>query len=138
MNRKFFVAWVLMFFFWMAGSFVVHGLLLGTDYAQLPTLFRSEADSQQYLPYMLLAHVIMAGAFVWIYKRGAEEKPWLPQGLRFGVAVALMTVVPTYMIYFAVQPMPGALVVRQIIFDGLLIVVLGVAVAFAFRKPAVA
>ncbi len=137
MKRKFLVAWVLLFLLWMVGSFVVHGLLLGSDYAQLTTLFRSEADSQQQMPFMLAAHVIMAGAFVWIYARGAEEKPWLPQGLRFGVAVALMTVVPTYLIYYAVQPMPGALVGKQIVFDGLLVVLLGIAVAFAYRKPAV-
>ncbi len=138
MKRRFFIAWVLMFFLWMVGSFVVHGLLLGTDYAQLTTLFRNEADSQQHFQFMLAAHVIMAGAFVWIYARGAQEKPWLPQGMRFGVAVALMTVVPTYLIYYAVQPMPGALVGKQIVFDGLLIILLGMAVAFMYRKPAVA
>lgn len=33
---------------------------------------------------MLLAHVIMAGAFVWIYARGTENKPLLGQGLRCG------------------------------------------------------
>lgn len=137
MKRRFIIVWVLIFFFWMVGSFVVHGLLLGTDYAALSAMFRAEADSQQHFQYMLLAHVIMAGAFVWIYQRGAEVKPWLPQGFRFGVAVALLTVVPTYLIYYAVQPMPGALVVRQIIFDGILVIVLGIAVAFAYRKTTV-
>jgi len=51
---------------------------------------------------MILAHVILSGALVWIYVRGAEAKPWMAQGVRFGVAVALLTVVPTYMIYFVV------------------------------------
>ena len=32
----------------------------------------------------------MAGAFTWIYARGVENKPWLGQGLRFGVAVAFL------------------------------------------------
>ncbi len=68
----------------MAGSFVVHGLLLGADYAKLPNLFRPPAEAHQYMPLMILAHVIMAGALTWIYSRGAEAKPWLGQGLRFG------------------------------------------------------
>ncbi len=34
-------------------------------------------------PLMILAHVILSGAFVWIYARGAEAKPWLLQGVRF-------------------------------------------------------
>jgi hypothetical protein len=44
----------------------------------------------------------MAGAFVWIYSRGVADAPWVPQGLRFGLAVALLTVVPTYTIYYVV------------------------------------
>jgi len=41
--------------------------------------------------------------------------------------------VPTYLIYYCVQPMPGELVVKQIIFDGILMVILGVLVAWAYR-----
>ncbi len=134
---KFFLRWVVVFVVWMAGSFVVHGTLLHADYAALSNLFRPEADAQRYFPLMILAHVIMAGAFVWIYSRGIEAKPWLPQGIRFGIAVALMTVVPTYMIYYVVQPMPSALVVKQIVLDGILLVVLGAVAAFLYRqKPA--
>jgi hypothetical protein len=137
MKGKFFLHWVVVFVVWMAGSFVVHGALLHADYAGLPNLFRPEADAQRYFPLMILAHVVMAGAFVWIYSRGNEPKPWLPQGIRFGVAVALMTVVPTYTIYYVVQPTPGALAVKQMIFDGILLVVLGAVAAFLYRqKPA--
>jgi magnesium-transporting ATPase (P-type) len=134
MNKKFFIAWVVIFVVWMAGSFVVHGVLLGAEYAKLPNLFRTEADSQQYFPLMLLAHVILAGAFAWIFARGREAKPWLGQGLRFGLAVALLTIVPTYMIYYVVQPMPGMQVIKQIVFDGILILVLGAIVAFLYRN----
>lgn len=134
MNKQFFIAWLVIFVVWMAGSFVVHGMLLHPDYLKLPQLFRPEADAQNYFHFMLLAHVILAGAFVWIFARGAEAKPWLGQGLRFGVAVALLTVVPTYMIYYAVQPMPGAMVVKQILGDGALILILGVIVAFLYRN----
>ncbi len=133
MNKRFFIAWLVVFVVWMMGDFVVHGLLLSADYAKLPNLFRPEAESQQYLPWMLIAHVIMAGAFVWIYARGAEAKPWLTQGVRFGLATALLTAVPTYMIYYVVHPMPVALVVKQIIFATVLLLILGAVAAFMFR-----
>ncbi|MBM3774359.1 MAG: hypothetical protein FJW37_04270 [Acidobacteria bacterium] len=133
MKKGFFVAWVVVFVLWMLGSFVVHGTLLYADYAKLPNLFRPETEAQQYFPFMLLAHVIMAGAFVWIYSRGVETRPWLGQGLRFGLAIALLTVVPMYTIYYVVQPMPGAHVVKQILFDGMLLLVLGAVVAFLYR-----
>jgi len=138
MDKKFLLGWLLLFVVWMVGSFVVHGVLLGADYAALQgKLFRTEQDSQQYFPLMLLAHVLLAGAFTWIYARGAEAgKPWLGQGIRFGSAVALLTVVPTYTIYFVVQPTPGALAVKQMVFDGGLIIVLGVVVAWWYRHKA--
>ena len=136
MNRKFFIGWVVAFVAWMVGSFVVHGALLREDYAKLPGLFRPEAESQGYFPLMILAHVIMAGALVWIYARGVEVKSWMRQGVRFGVAVSLLTVVPTYTIYYVVQPMPGLVVIKQIVFDEILVVLLGVIVAFLYRQPA--
>ncbi len=34
--------------------------------------------------------IISWGAFVWIYQRGTEDKPWVQQGLRFGIAIALV------------------------------------------------
>ena len=136
MDRKFLLGWLIMFVCWMAGSFLVHGFLLGPDYTALQgKLFRTSEDSQRYFPLMLLAHVLLSGSLTWIYARGREAaRPWLGQGLRFGLAVALLTVVPTYIIYFVVQPTPEALVVKQIVFDGVLMLVLGVIVAWWYRK----
>ena len=67
MNKKFLISWVVIFVVWMVGSFVVHGLLLGADYMTAePNLMRPEAEQQAMMHWMLLAHAIMAGAFVWI------------------------------------------------------------------------
>ncbi|MGH8675848.1 MAG: hypothetical protein ACREVG_16260 [Burkholderiales bacterium] len=133
MDKKFFISWLILFVCWMAGSFVVHGVLLHNDYAQLSNLFRKEEDAQTFLPLMVVAHVFLSGALVWIYSRGVEAKPWLGQGVRFGVAVAFLTCIPLYIIYYVVQPMPGATVVKQIVFDGILTVLLGAVVAFLYR-----
>jgi hypothetical protein len=79
--------------------------------------------------------VILSGAFVWIYARGVEAKPWLAQGLRFGIAVALL-IAPLYLIYFVVQPMPLNVAIKQIVFDGLLTILLGTIVAWLYRDKA--
>ena len=136
MSKKFIIAWIVLFVAWLLGDFVIHAVLLRSDYMQLTNLFRVEGEQQKYFPLMFLAHVILSGAFVWIYARGVEAKPWLAQGVRFGVAVALLTIVPTYMIYFVVQPMPGELVIKQIVFDGVLMVILGTIVAWLYRDRA--
>ena len=137
MSKRFLVAWVVMFVAWMVEGFVVHGFLLGADYLTLPQLFRPQADAQGYFGWMVVAHVLVAGAFVWIYERGiSTDRPWLGQGLRFGIAVALLTAVPTYLIYYAVQPMPGSLVVKQVVLDAVGFVVLGLIVGWLYRPRA--
>ena len=138
MNKKLIIAWIVLFVAWFLGSFIVHGVLLRSDYMQLINLYRPEADEQKYFPLMVLAHVIMSGAFAWIYARGVEAKPWMAQGVRFGIAVALLSVVPGYLIYFVVQPLPGSLVIKQIVFDGILMVILGTIAAWLYRDQAAA
>ena len=135
MSRKLLTVWPVLFIAWMAGSFVVHGVLLGADYTELQgKLFRTPEDSQKYFPLMLLAHVLLSGAFTWIYARGCEpDKPWAGQGLRFGIAIVLLTVVPTYTIYYVVQPTPGFLALKQIVFAGVLLVLLSMFVAWWYR-----
>jgi len=133
MNKNLLITWVVVFVVWMVGSYIVHGTLLHDDYAALSSLFRSEQDAQQHMPFLIAAHVILAGAFSWIYLRGQEARPWLSQGLRYGLAVALLTVIPTYIIYYVVQPMPGATVVKQIVFDTALLLILGAVAAFVNR-----
>jgi hypothetical protein len=131
MNRKFLVAWLVVFVLYMAGGMVVHGMLLADEYTATG-LMRPEAESQELMHLMILAHVMMAGAFTWIYARGVENKPWLGQGLRFGLAVAVLFT-PIYIIYYVVQPTPGVLAVRQIAYDTILTLILGAAVAFLYR-----
>lgn len=48
--------------------------------------------------------------------------------------VAWVVVFVVFVVHYVVQPMPGAMVVKQIVFDGILLLVLGV-VAAALSKP---
>jgi hypothetical protein len=135
MNKKFFISWAVIFIVWMCGSFVVHGLWLGDTYAAMGNIMRPEAEQQELFPFMLLAHVLLAGAFVWIYQRGIDDSPWVGQGIRYGLAIAVLAPIPTYMIYYTVQQSPGSLAVNQALGDGILLLVLGIVVAF-LNKPA--
>src|SRR5260370_39584902 len=98
MNKKFIIAWIVLFVAWFMGSFVVHGVLLHSDYRQLTNLFRPEGEQHKYFPLMILSHVLLSVAFVWIYARGVEAKPWSEQGMRCGVAGDMLTIVPPYLI----------------------------------------
>jgi hypothetical protein len=62
--------------------------------------------------------------------KGREDKPFLAQGARFGFAVAVLATIPTYLIYYVIEPWPAAVVVKQIIFDTIGVVVMGIVVAW--------
>ena len=132
MNKKFLIAWLVVFVVMMLGGMVIHGMLLQDEY-MATGLMRPEAEQEGFMAWMVLAHVMMAGAFTWIYARGVENKPWLGQGLLFGLALALFCTVPIYLIYYCVQPVPEMLVIRQIAYDLILMLVVGAVVAFLYR-----
>lgn len=117
-------------------GFVVHAWLLGPQYAALGSLFRAPADAEKYFGWMILAHVSIGIGVTWIYRQGREAKPFLAQGVRFGLALAVLVTVPTYLIYYAVQPMPGEIVVKQIAFDTISIVIMGIAAAWINQRDA--
>jgi uncharacterized BrkB/YihY/UPF0761 family membrane protein len=137
MNRNFVISVVVVFVLTVALGFVIHGLVLGAEYAQLtPNLYRTPEDSRPYFPLMLLGNLMFATAFTWIYRHGREDKPWLAQGARFGAAVAVMSTIPTFLTYYVVQPTPSHLVVQQIVFGAISMVIVGIVVA-ALNRDAI-
>ncbi len=135
MNKKFVISWVAVFVVWMVGGMLVHGIWLGETYEAMTNMMRPMDEQEGLMHFMLIAHALMAAAFVWIYQRGQEDKPWMAQGLRFGVAIALLAPIPTFMIYYTVQQTPGMLAVQQSIGDSITVVILGVLVAFLNKAP---
>lgn len=137
MNRQFIVSGIVLTIVALAIGFVVHAVLLADDYAALTSLMRPAEDQQHYIQYNLLAHVLIGFSATWIYRQGMDPaKPPLWQGIRFGIAVACLATIPIYLIYYAVEPFPGMVVVKQIVFDTIGSVILGIAVAFLNRAPA--
>jgi hypothetical protein len=132
MNRKCIVSAVTMFIMAWALSFVVHGLLLGADYAATAGM-RPPAEAQGLMHWMILAQALFGIAFAWVYFQGKEDKPWLAQGVRFGIAIALLTVIPTYLIYHVVTPVSLDLAIKQIVYDTVRVVLMGVTVAWINR-----
>jgi hypothetical protein len=133
MNKKFIISVIVVFVLAMGFGFLVHGVVLGPSYMEHPALFRTEKDAGGYWVYMLLAHLFIAFTFVWIYNKGKEDKPFLSQGICYGLAIAAITAVPMYLIYYAIQPMPGVVVIKQIVGDTVSYVVLGIVVAWINR-----
>lgn len=134
MNIQFWISALVLFLATLVVGFVVHASLLGADYAALPNLYRSEEDSANYFQYMLLAHVLMGIGLTWVYRMGRDDSAWLGQGLRFGAALIVLITIPIYMIFYAVQPMPAVLAVKQILFESVGMLLIGMLAAYVNRS----
>src|SRR5687767_11410815 len=106
MDKKFWVSFVALFVITSAYGFLIHGLWLAPDYAQLPDIMRGQEDADAHMQFMILAHVFIAGAMAWIYRQGSKPGDWVGQGMRFGLAMAFFSAVPFFMIYHAVAQFP--------------------------------
>lgn len=119
MDKRFWVCGLLVSIAALLLDFLVHGVLLQGDYDPLVArgLMRAPADAQHYLPWMLAAHLLIGYGLTWLYRQGVDRNRGnLAQGLRFGAAIALVATLPGYLIYYAVQPLPAALVHKQLLF----------------------
>ena len=138
MNLRFVIAGIVGFLISMVGGILFHGILLHADYTALGPVMRSDADSAGYLPFMIASHLIKGFAFAWVYTKGLTPgAPALTQGLKFGIATCFLVAIPLYLVYYAVEPMPGILVAKQIVFDSITMILMGVVVSLII-KPSVA
>lgn len=131
MGKRFWICGLVMSVAALLLGFVVHGLLLAPDYQALGALYRGDADSRHYVHWMVLAHAFVGYAMTWIYAQGfSGDRSTSMQGLRFGLAMALFTTVPGFLVHYAVQPVPAALVVKQVVLGTIAMLLLGLLVAW--------
>lgn len=133
MDKRFWICGLLVSIAALLLDFVVHGLLLQGDYDALVGrgIMRPPQDASHYMPYMVAAHVLIGFGLTWLYRAGTSNgKSDIGAGLRFGVAMAAVATVPGYLIYYAVQPLPAALVHKQMILGTIAMLLLGMLLAW--------
>ena len=133
MDKRFWICGAVMSVAAMVLDFFIHGLLLQADYAALvPSGFvRGPDNAAQFMPWMLLAHVGIGFGLTALY-RAFHPSPTsdVRQGLRFGALMALAATIPGYLIYYAVQPWPAMLVLKQVLFSTTAMLLLGLLLAW--------
>lgn len=136
--KKFVLRWFVVFVLANVLGFLIHGVLLKGDYTANQQLLRTEQDANAHFGYMLLGFICSTAAIVWIYGRGVQAKPWLGQGVRFGLALWLLVSVPMFLTYYAIQPWPGTVVAKQICYELVMMLVIGIVTAALHKGESVA
>ncbi len=133
--------WTVVAVFFVAQVFaiVIHGFILGSDYRPFSGSLLRPLDAaggpHWMVVFLPLAHLAMAIAFVALYSRWIRPGPEIPQGLRFGVLAWLFGPVPMYLLWFAEQPWPLSLTIKQLVLELFTMLVLGTLTAMLYRQP---
>ena len=131
-NGRIITAIVVIFVLSCVFGTLIHAVLLKSDYDALPNVFRASTDVKLLL--IFVAYLAFAIGSVWMYSHGVEDRPWLGQGVRFGIAVWLVLAVPSFLIAYAVQPLPESLVWKQLLYELVNKIVLGIVTAGIVRR----
>jgi hypothetical protein len=117
---------------------LIHGFILRADYAPFyGTMLRPMDKGPDWHGLLLpLAHLSFVIAFVWIYARVAPTGPWLRAGLTYGLFGWCIGQVPLWLLWYAEQPWPDTLVLKQLSLELVSSLILGLVVA-GLARPAV-
>jgi hypothetical protein len=72
-------------------GFLVYGMLLTSQFAKYPGVYRS-ADDTSHLPALFLGVLVAMFAASFVYAKGYEGGSGIPEGMRFGALVGLFVV----------------------------------------------
>ncbi len=114
---KFLVRWLVVFILADGLGFLIHAFLLRPTYTTLmqtnPGIMRPDADAAGYMLWLQLAY-------------------------RFGFAVWVISSVYRYLVYYFVQPWPGMVIAKQIGFEFVACLLIGVVLAGMSKNDVVA
>jgi hypothetical protein len=119
-------------------GWLLHGTLLKATYAPAITagLMRTEPEMMARFHFLALGYLAFALAAVWIYAYGVERKPWLGQGVRYGIALWVLGSLTPSLAFYAVQPWEPTMMAKSTGVDLVIMVITGLVIAAIYRESA--
>lgn len=133
MIKKLVIAVVATYIILMGTNYLIHSVWLMPDYDAIPLSHRNIWSLRHRLWIMIVAQFIYSVMFAYVYTRGAEKKPWVAQGIRYGILMALLTVVPATLSQYVVYIIPHELAIKWLIAGSAQVVVAALVVAAIFK-----
>jgi len=111
---------------------IIHGFILSTDYEPFEgTLLRTSGTGTP--PWQMLflpvVHLSFIASLVWAYTRLRLEGATVARGLKLGLVGFTMGQLPLFLLWYAQQPWPGDLVLKQLGLELLSSLAIGVTIA---------
>ena len=119
---------------------VVHGFLLAADYAPYEgTLLRATGDGGGGLAWQFVflpvVHLSFTVGLIWLFRVArADGDRWLPRALKLGIIAWLIGPAPMFLLWYAEQPWPGTIVLKQLPYEFVIAIALALTAGAILRK----
>lgn len=132
-NKKVWVGFVAVYIVLALCESIINMVLLADDWKSISHLMRPE--DQQMIWIYFVTYIFLAYFFTWIFSKGYENKG-IMEGVRYGLAVALMMVLPWSYGMYASMDIPYSLTLKMFIYGTIEMVLAGIVLAWIFgMKP---
>ena len=132
--KKLVLAMIICYVVLIGTNYLIHQVWLMSDYLATPDSWRPLPDVMHKMWVMFVGQAFFAAMFCYIYSRGAEAKPWLAQGIRYGILITLFVVIPSALGEYTVFNVHHMLAVKWMIAGCAQMILLGLIVAGICQK----
>jgi len=138
MNKKFWLAFVVIFIVWNVLNYLIHGVILGSAYMSEAVMKVMRPDMMSKMWIFYVVSFIQSFFLVLIYSKWQKGKG-ISEGVQFGVYSGLLMATPMAYSEYAMYPLPYSLVLQWFLYGMLHFIILGIVMALLFgKKPAAA
>lgn len=114
----------------------IHGFILDADYGPYyGTLLRSGDEAWQFI-FLPVAHLSFIIGLMWVYTHAPMKGSAARQGVFLGILAWMMGQVPVWLIWYAEQPWPDSLIVKQLGLELISSMLIGLTITFTAPQRA--
>jgi hypothetical protein len=132
--KKLLLAVIAAYIVLMGTNYLVHSVWLMPDYNAIPLSHRDIDGIMHRFWAMAVGQFFFAALFAYIYSRGVEHKPWLVQGIRYGILMTFFTVIPMSLSEYDTYIVPYTLAIKWMFAGGVQLILLGIIVAGIYKE----
>jgi hypothetical protein len=130
--KRFIIAFIAAYIFLFIWGWLFNGVVLKDVYAETPNLWRSQSEMMRLFHWIIIGQALIVFAFVMIYASGFAGGGVIA-GIRLGILLEIAAI-GMRMGFYAVQPIPGKLILYGSI-GGLIEMIIVGAMVGAIYKP---
>ena len=119
-----------------AGAVIAHGFVLAADYDPYEgTLLRRGTEPAWQFVFLPVVHLLFTIGLVWLFRVArTDDDRWVPRALKLGLMAWLIGPAPMFLLWYAEQPWPGTIVLKQLPYELVITSILALTAGAILRR----